>query len=188
MQVIERDNALLQRNPRAIFLPFLVLGLALLAASISGCGGPAPGGGDGTERSSTSGDVPELTDEVIKERINYSYVRNIPEETGASEPISWSFVSNEPREITVVERKMEGNRATLILDIKTSSSPRARSQRSLAGQIRTEWALRTGWVLRQWEIVDTENISMKYKNLPKPPDQNSNGKPALNANGGPQPD
>jgi hypothetical protein len=48
-----------------------------------------------------------------------------------------------------------------------------RNPRSLAGQIRTEWELKTGWALRKWEIVETENISMKYKNL-LPPAQNSN--------------
>ncbi len=69
---------------------------------------------------------------------------------------------------------MEGERATIIIDIKTNSSPGARSPRYLAGQIRTKWELQTGWALRTWEIVETENISMKYKNLPKPPAQNSN--------------
>jgi hypothetical protein len=73
-----------------------------------------------------------------------------------------------------VDKQIEGSRATVLLDIKTRSAPRARSQRYLAGQIRTEWALKTGWVLRKWEIVDTENISMKYKNLPNPPAEDAN--------------
>jgi hypothetical protein len=73
-----------------------------------------------------------------------------------------------------VEKQVNGNGATIVLDITTTSSPGTRNPRQLAGQIRTEWKLRTGWVLRQWEIVKTENISMKYKNLPKPPAQNSN--------------
>jgi hypothetical protein len=46
--------------------------------------------------------------------------------------------------------------------------------RQLAGQIRTMWELKTGWALRKWEIVETENISLKYKNIPKPPANNSN--------------
>ena len=62
---------------------------------------------------------------------------------------------------------MDGTRATLVLDIKTGSAPRSRNKLSLSGQIRTEWELQTGWVLRRWEIVDTENISMKYKDLRK---------------------
>jgi hypothetical protein len=118
--------------------------------------------------------MPELTEDVVRERINQARVRQIPEENGTAEPISWSFYEEEPKEITVVEKKIEGERATIVLDIKTRSTPNARNPRTLAGQIRTEWELQTGWVLRKWEIVKTENISMKYKNLPKPPAQNSN--------------
>ncbi|MFN2500486.1 MAG: hypothetical protein ABR530_00555, partial [Pyrinomonadaceae bacterium] len=90
------------------------------------------------------------------------------------EPISWGFDEDEPKEITVVEQQINGNQATIILDIKTRSNPRARVLRELVGQIRTEWRLETGWVLRRWEIVNTENISMKYKDLPKPVPENSN--------------
>src|SRR5215207_8137105 len=96
----------------------------------------------------SGGDSPELTDEIIRERINGVRVWDIPEENGAADPISWGFFQEEPKEIVVVEKKADGNRATIILDIKTSSTPRARDPRYLAGQIRTEWELRTGWVLR----------------------------------------
>lgn len=123
---------------------------------------------------SASGDLPELTEEIIRERINDAFVRDVPEENGAAEPINWSFDENEPKEIAVVEKRMDGARATLLLDIKTRSAPNMRNPRALEGRIRTEWALKTGWALRKWEIVDTENVSMKYKNLPKPPAQNSN--------------
>ena len=161
--------------PRSTFLLSSFVGLALLLACALGCA-PSPSRGDGEQSTSASGSgqLPELTEDMIRERINRTYVREVPEENGISEPISWSFDQDEPKEITVVEKQMEGDRATVVLDIKTGSTPRARNQRYLAGQIRTKWALRTGWVLRQWEIVDTENISMKYKNLPKPADQNSN--------------
>ena len=98
----------------------------------------------------------------------------MPEENGKGEPISWRFDEDEPKEIAVVEKKMDGTRATIVLDIKTRSAPGWRNPRALAGQIRTEWKLETGWALRQWEIKQTENISMKYKNLPKPDAQNSN--------------
>jgi hypothetical protein len=146
---------------------YLVLSLlALLLTFSAGCGGPATTPGDGT---ATSGEVPELTDEVIHERINGARVRPIPEENGTGEAISWSFYEEEPKEITVVEKQVNGDHATVVLDIKTQSSPRSRNPRFLAGQIRTVWELQTGWVLRKWEIINTENISMKYKNLPKPP-------------------
>jgi hypothetical protein len=148
-----------------------IFGIALLLA----CGGPPSSSpGDGGAPSSGSSVLPEITDELFHERINDAWVREVPEENGIAEPISWNFDENEPKEITVVEKQVDGSHATIVLDIKTGSAPRARANRSLAGQIRTEWELRTGWVLRRWEIVDTENISMKYRDLPKKPEDNSN--------------
>lgn len=137
----------------------------LLVAAF-GCG-PAASTADGTPGAVEG--QPELTDEVIRERINEARVWDVPEESGTAEPISWGFDEDEPKEIVVVEKQLEGTRTTIVLDIKTKSSPRSRSQRYLAGQIRTEWELQTGFVLRRWEIVRTENISMKYKNLPVTP-------------------
>lgn len=145
--------------------------ILLLVVCLFGCGGPASST-DG-QQSAASTDMPELTDELIAERINEAWIGKVPEENGTAEPIHWNFDRDEPKEISIVEKQVNGTRATVVLDIKTGSSPRARAKRRLAGQIRTEWALRTGWVLRQWEIVDTENISMKYKDLPKT-DANSN--------------
>jgi len=151
------------------------LGLALLLACSFGCA-PSSSQGDGKQNppASASSDIPEITDEKIREEINDAYIRQVTEENGAGEPINWGFDEEEPKEFTVVEKQMESERATIIIDIKTKSAPNARSPRHLAGQIRTKWELQTGWVLRKWEIVETENISMKYKNLPKPPAQNSN--------------
>lgn len=157
---------------RATFLLPVFLASALLLACSFGC---APSGGDNQGPSgSGSTDLPELTEEMIRDRINEAAVRDVPEENGTSPPITWRFFQSEPKEIAIIEKQLEGERATIVLDIKTSSSPRSREQRYLAGQIRTDWELRTGWVLRQWEIVKTENISMKYRNLPTPPAQNSN--------------
>ena len=161
--------------PRATFLLASFLGLALLLVCLFGCA-PSSSQSDGKQNGSdsASNDLPEITEEMVRERINQTRVRQIPEENGTAEPISWSFREQDPEEITVVEKQVEGERATIILDIKTQSVPKAREQRYLAGQIRTEWELKTGWALRKWEIVRTENVSMKYRNLPKPPAQNSN--------------
>ena len=160
--------------PRRAFKLPTFLGLALLLACSSGCA-PSSSEGDGkqTGSASASDNLPELTDEMINERINGTRVREIPEENGKAEPISWSFDEDEPKEINVVEKQMEGERATIILDIKTRSASNVRNPRHVAGQIRTHWELKTGWVLRRWEIVKTENISMKYRNIPQPPAQNS---------------
>ena len=144
--------------------------LGLLLVFSFGCGPSAPQG----DSTSASTDALELTDDMIHERINNAWVRDVPSEDGTGEPISWSFRRNEPKEISIVDKQLEATRATIVLDIKTQTTPRSRPQRYLAGQIRTEWELKTGWALRKWEIVDTENISMKYKNLPNPPADNSN--------------
>jgi hypothetical protein len=157
------------------FLTFL--GLTFLLVGLFGCAPSSSPEGESKQSSSvspSSNEIPDLTDEIIRERINQTRVRQIPEENGTSEPISWGFYEEEPKEITVVEKQSEGDRATIVLDIKTGSTPNSRNPKSLAGQIRTEWKLETGWVLRRWEIVKTENISMKFRNLPKPPEQNSN--------------
>lgn len=152
--------------------PPLRLSHVLLAAIIAfsfACGPPS----SGSEAVSSDVGIPELNDETIRLRLNQTRVWDIPEENGVSDPINWRFFEEEPKEITVVEKHIDGNRASVVLDIKTTSMPRARDPRYLAGQIRTEWEMRTGWVLRRWEIVKTENISMKYRNLPKPSPEKS---------------
>lgn len=139
---------------------------ALIAGSI-GCAPPyQPSGSDPS--APDGGAIPELSDEVIRDRINGARVYEVPPEGPTGGPISWGFDEDEPKEITIVDKQINGLRATVVLDIKTQSSPRANIRRALAGQIRTEWELKTGMVLRRWEIVRTENISMKYKDLPKP--------------------
>jgi len=150
----------------------LFLGSAVILGFTFACGGPPSSTRE--QAATESGGLPELTDEIIHERINDARVRDVPEENGTADPISWGFYQSEPKEITVVDKQVNGGQATIILDIKTRSAPGTRNPRELAGQIRTEWRLETGWVLRRWEIVRTENISMKYKNLPKQPEQNSN--------------
>ena len=141
----------------------------LLVAGSFGC---APSQHSGGQDPSSPGSqaIPELTKEIIDERINGRRVYEVPPESGVGDPIPWGFDEDEPKEIVVVDQQVNGPRATVILDIKTSSVPRrGRQQRQLAGQIRTDWELKTGWVLRRWEIVNTENISMKYVDLPLQP-------------------
>lgn len=159
-------------KPRRLFLPASFLGLILLLAGSFGCAPPIAG--DGSQSPSGENDIPEITQDIISERINGARVRKVPEENGAAEPISWTFDEDEPKEIRVIEKQTDGERVILLLDITTRSAPDAHDQRYLAGQIRTEWELETSLVIRRWEIVRTENISMKYKNLAKPSPQNSN--------------
>lgn len=154
----------------------LLLPILLMLAFSIGCGPSSPQGNAVQDKpgSNAAGGTPELDDETVRDRLYTTRVRDIPEENGAGDPIGWNFFRDEPLEIRVVDKQVNGASATLILDIKTGSSPGTRNPRELSGQIRTEWQLETGWVLRRWEILDTENISMKYKNLPKPPQADSN--------------
>lgn len=149
-----------------VFKKLGLLVIALLLACSIACGPPATqngaqGGGP------TSAEAPELSDEIIHRRINETRVYDVLPESGTGEPIAWSFDEDEPKEITIVEKKIDGNSATVVLDMKTQSSPRARIHRELQGRIRTDWRLESGFVLRRWEVVNTENLSMKYRDLPK---------------------
>ena len=159
---------------RAFVLSSIALILLVLLTSF-GCGGP-PSQGDATNPSGPDG-LPALTKEIIDERINEAWVSGVTPESGTGNPISWSFDEDEPKELVVVDQQIDGTTAQIVLDVKTQSSQRATNQRVLAGQIRTDWELRTGWALRRWEIVHVENMSMKYKDMPKaspPPSPNSN--------------
>ena len=164
---VSKDQSIGLYVPRLGRLFIAILGLALLIVASVGCGPPSSSGGDTGPAS--SGAIPEITEEMIHQRINDVRVRDIPSENSTTKPIVWNFDEDEPKEITVIEKKVDGNRATILLDIKTGSSPRSPVQRRVAGQLRTEWALQTGWVLRRWEIIRTENISMKYHDLTPPP-------------------
>ena len=148
----------------ALFVPALSVLLAAIA-----CGPPPSqsGGGQGSSASGTE-NLPELTQKMIEDRINGTRVRDVKPESGTGEPVSWGFDYDEPKEITVLDRQMNGPQATVVLDIKTQSSPRSSTLRILKGQLRQKWVLRSGWALREWEIADVENISMTYRDEPKP--------------------
>jgi len=116
-----------------------------------------------------AGKIPELNDEKIRETINDARVRNIPEKDTNSKPTSWSFEPNEPKEFKSIEKQIDGEKATVVIDITTRSAPGARNPQELSGKIRLHYELHRGFVLRQWQIVKTENISMTYRNLAPPP-------------------
>ena len=120
-KLIDQFSSQQVRTTPSVFLVSTFFVLALLL----GCG-PSASQGDGTGSAAdpASSDMPELTDDVIRERINDVRVRQIPDENGTAEPISWRFDEEEPKEIKVVEKQVEGNRTTITLDIKTESSPR----------------------------------------------------------------
>ena len=83
----------------------------LLACSF-GCAPSSSLEGDGKQNPSVSASngLPEITDTMFRQEINNAFVREVPEESGAVEPINWSFDEEEPKEFTVVEKQIQGER------------------------------------------------------------------------------
>lgn len=109
--------------------------------------------------------LPEITLENIPEHLNGQRV-SVPAEVGSSEPTSWRFFLNEPKEIEILEKQLAGDKATLVIDLRTRTSPRAEQQgitKRLAGRLRLHYELKSYFVVRKWEIVRIENISFKYQ-------------------------
>ena len=107
---------------------------------------------------------PEIPLENIREDINGQRV-SLPAEGDASEPSSWRFFLNEPKEIEILEKQLAGDKATVLIELWTRTSPRAEQQgitKKLAGRLRLHYELKSYFVVRKWEIVRIENISFKY--------------------------
>ena len=134
---------------------FSLLLLLLLSALAGACeGGPPP-----------EDQLPEITVEKIPEDINGKQV-GVPAEGGASEPSSWRFFLNEPKEIEILEKQLAGDQATFVIDLRTRTSPRSEQQgytKKLAGRLRLHYELQSYFVMRKWEIVRIENISFAYQ-------------------------
>jgi len=138
---------------------FFLLLLLLLSAFASACkAGPPP-----------ENPRPEITVETILEDLDRQRI-DVPAEEGSSEPSSWRFFPNEPKEIQILEKKVTGDKAILVIDLKTRTSPRAEEQgikKRLAGKIRLHYELKSYLVVRKWEITGMENISFAYQKEPK---------------------
>lgn len=112
---------------------------------------------------------PDITVETILEDLDRQRI-DVPAEEGSSEPSSWRFFPNEPKEIQILEKKVAGDKAILVIDLKTRTSPRAEEQgikKRLAGKIRLHYGLKSYLVVRKWEITGMENISFAYQKEPK---------------------
>jgi hypothetical protein len=154
--------------PPALFL------LLLLALTCSGaCSGSSTNDGNAPGTDASDG-RPEITEEKIRQNINGRTVEGVPDEANTARPISWTFEPDEPKEFTVLEKKMDGDKATLVIDMKTRSAEGSDHPRQLSGQIRLHYELHTDFVMRWWRIVDVDNISMKYRNEPKKENKQEN--------------
>jgi hypothetical protein len=148
-----------------LFLPLL-----LLAILYSGACATSPRT-DANSRTASDG-RPEITDEKIRQNIIGRRVEGVPEETNASPPINWTFEPDEPKEFTVLEKQMNDDQATIVVDMKTRTAEGSRNPRQLNGKLRLHYELQSDFVLRKWRIIEVENISMKYKNEPKKEEKN----------------
>jgi hypothetical protein len=154
-----------------------ILWLSLLCATacVAACGGGQP-----NANSAASDERPELKAENIRQDINGRWVK-VPAADGKSKPLDpWIFDEREPKQIEVVEQKIEGDRATFLVNMQTRTVPRSRNPMSLSGQLRLHYELQSGLIFRAWEITDVENVSFTYVKETPPPDANAND----NANGG----
>ncbi|MCA1616496.1 MAG: hypothetical protein LC800_20860 [Acidobacteria bacterium] len=152
----------------------ILLALCAAAACATACGGG--GQNSGPALSATPEQRPELTYDIVRKAIVGAWVEDVPAADGKGKPENWGFDYNEPREVEIVDQKVEGDRATVVVNMKTRSHPRARNQKSLEGQLRLHLELRTELIFREWDVTEIENISFKYTTLqPSPSPQESPG-------------
>lgn len=146
------------------------LTIALLVCCAAAFAAACGGGGQNSSPalSATPEQRPELTPEVVRKAINGSWIEGVPAADGKDKPENWGFGYNEKKEIEIVEHKVDGDRATVVVNMKTRSNPRERRQLSLEGQLRFHLELETEFIFREWDVSEVENISFKYTRLAPP--------------------
>ncbi len=166
---------------------FITLLFVCCAAAIAvGCGGGGQGSSASPTFSATPEQRPELTLETVRSAINGAWVEDVPSADGKGKPEGWSFDYNEPKEIEIVEQKIEGDRATVVVNMKTRSRPRDRNQKSLEGQLRLHLELRLDFIFREWDVTEVDNISFRYTRL-EPPSPAPGGPPPASPGVSPNP-
>jgi hypothetical protein len=91
--------------------------------------------------------------EIILENIQNDIVGKITGEDN----MPWIFAENEPREISIVESKYEGDKATIIIDMTTQSAPGALMREKRAGKL----GLHYEWITNEWNLIRVENLTFK---------------------------
>ncbi|MGH9945025.1 MAG: hypothetical protein ACRD9R_21965 [Pyrinomonadaceae bacterium] len=137
---------------------FYLISLLCMLAGVVACGG-----GSGARPQADA--RPEITAETIRRDINGERVE-VPPSDGSPESPSWRFERHEPKEVSIIDQRLEGDTATIEIDMRTGSGPRAEKPKKLSGRLRLHYKLEKGWALRQWEIVALENLSFKYESNP----------------------
>jgi hypothetical protein len=144
-------------NERQRSASVLLLLVAFLCATACG----------GGKQTSAPDERPPLNPENISRDLNGRWVET-PAADGKTRPIGWTFIPSEPKEIEIVEQKIEDDRATFLINMKTRTAPNEHHPRHLTGQLRLHYELQSGLVLREWEIAEVENVSFTYVDEPPP--------------------
>jgi len=69
----------------------------------------------------------------------------------------WKFEKDNPRQITIVQSNYSGDTATIVVNMKTGTGPKAIFQRKMAGKLRLHYE----WVGGVWTLVRVENLDFK---------------------------
>lgn len=70
---------------------------------------------------------------------------------------TWTFDENELRQISILESKYEGDKATIIVDMKTQSAPGSLMRSQMAGKL----CLHYEWNEEEWNLTQVENLAFK---------------------------
>lgn len=71
--------------------------------------------------------------------------------------MSWEFGEDEPREISIVESKYEGDTATIIIDMKTENLPEHIGKQKMTGKLRLYYKR----IEDEWNLGRVENLTFK---------------------------
>ena len=75
---------------------------------------------------------------------------------------SWTFGRDESREISIIESKCEGDKTTIIIDMKTQGAAGWRAK--MAGKLRLHYE----WIADEWNLTRVENLTFKKFGDKKP--------------------
>lgn len=70
--------------------------------------------------------------------------------------MSWKFAENEPREISIIEIKYDGDKATVIIEMKSQYVSFGKIIKR-AGKLRLHYE----WIVNEWNIIRVENLTFK---------------------------
>lgn len=71
--------------------------------------------------------------------------------------MSWTFVREEPREISIIESKFNGDAAIVIVDVTTEDVDGMFGKMKMAGKLRLHYE----WIGGEWNLVRVENLTFK---------------------------